>query len=75
MVISDLYLNAKGFPGDSDSKESAHNAGDQGSIPGLGRSGGEQGNPLLYSCLENAYGQRSLAGYNPWGCKKPDITE
>ena len=50
MVISDLYLNAKGFPGDSDSKESAHNAGDQGSIPGLGRSPGEEnGNPLQYS--------------------------
>ena len=30
-----------GFPGGSDSKESAHNAGDPGSIPGLGRSPGE----------------------------------
>ena len=50
MVISDLYLNAKGFPGDSDGKESAHNAGDQGSIPGSGRSPGEgNGNPLQYS--------------------------
>ena len=30
------------------------NAGDSGSIPGLGRSlGGEHGNPLQYSCLEN----------------------
>ena len=26
-------------------------------------------NPLLYSCLENPYGQRSLAGYSPWGRK------
>ena len=35
-------------------KESACNAGDQGSIPGLGRSSGEgNGNPLWYSCLEN----------------------
>ena len=34
--------------------ESACNAGDQGSIPGLGRSPGEgNGNPLWYSCLEN----------------------
>ena len=42
------------FPGDSDSKESACNAGDQGSIPGLGRScEGGLGNPLQYSCLEN----------------------
>ena len=30
-----------GFPGDSDGKESACNAGDLGSIPGLGRSSGE----------------------------------
>ena len=36
-----------GFPGDSDSKESACNAGDPSSIPGLGRSLGEgNGNPL-----------------------------
>ena len=36
-----------GFPGGSDSKESAHNAGDLGSISGLGRSpGGGHGNPL-----------------------------
>ena len=42
------------FPGDSDGKASACNAGDQGSIPGLGRSPGEgNGNPLQYSCLEN----------------------
>ena len=38
----------------SDSKGSAFNAGDLGSIPGLGRSPGEgNGNPLQYSCLEN----------------------
>ena len=43
-----------GFPGGSEVKESAHNAGDMGSIPGLGRSPGEgNGNPLQYSCLEN----------------------
>ena len=42
------------FPGDSDSKISAYNAGDWGSIPGLGRSSGEgNGNPLQYSCLKN----------------------
>ena len=41
-----------GFPGDSDGKESACNAGDLGSIPRLGRSpGGGYGNPLQYSCL------------------------
>ena len=43
-----------GFPGDSEVKESASNAGDLGLIPGLGRSPGEgNGNPLQYSCLEN----------------------
>ena len=41
-------------PGGSDSKQSACNAGDPGSIPGSGRSPGEgNGNPLQYSCLEN----------------------
>ena len=43
------------FPGGSDSKESAGNAGDPGSIPGLGRSPGEgNGNPLQHSFLENS---------------------
>ena len=43
----------RGFPGASDSKESACNEGDSGSIPGLGRSlGGGNGYPLQY-CLEN----------------------
>ena len=42
------------FPGGSDGKVSAYNAGDPGSIPGSGRSPGERkGNPLQYSCLEN----------------------
>ena len=44
----------QGFPGGSDGKESTCNAGDLGSIPGLGRSPGEgNGSPLQYSCLEN----------------------
>ena len=43
----------RGFPGGSNSKESACSAGDPGSIPGSGRSPGEEnGNPLQYSCLE-----------------------
>ena len=42
------------FLGGSDVKASAYNAGDLGSIPGLGRSPGEgNGNPLQYSCLGN----------------------
>ena len=51
-------------------KESTCNAGDVGSIPGLGRSSGRgHGNPLQYSCLENPHRQKSLAGYSPWGCR------
>ena len=46
-ILSDL-------PGGSDGKASAYNAGDPGSVPGLGRSPGEEnGTPLQYSCLEN----------------------
>ena len=48
-------------------KASACSVGDLGSIPGSGRSPGERnGNPLEYSCLESD-GERSLAGYIPWG--------
>ena len=44
-----------GLPGGPDSKESACNAGDLGSIPGSERSPGEgHGYPLQYSCLENS---------------------
>ena len=65
-----------GFPGGSDGKESICHAGALGLIPGLGRApGGERGNPLQYSCLENPHGQRSLEGYSPWGLKESDMTE
>ena len=44
-----------GFPGGSGGKESACNAGDLGSIPGLGTSPGEgNGYPLQCSCLDNS---------------------
>ena len=57
----DELLGMKGFPGGSAGKESACNAGDLGSIPGLGRSSGEgKGYPLQYSGL---------------GCKESDTTE
>ena len=56
-----------GFPCGSAGKESACNAGDLGSIPGLGRSPGERnGYSLQYSGLENS----SLCG-----CKQLDMTE
>ena len=48
-------IQLMGFPGSSDGIESACNAGDLGSIPGLGRSPREEnGNLLWYSCLENS---------------------
>ena len=49
-----------GFPDGSDGEESTCNAGELGSIPGLGRSpGGGHGNPIQYSCLANPHGQRT----------------
>ena len=48
------FSNDENFLGGSEDKASACNAGDPGSIPGLGRSLGEgNGNPLQYSCMEN----------------------
>ena len=48
------FLSRMGFPGGSDAKESACNAGDLGSVSRLERSPGRgNGNPLQYSCLEN----------------------
>ena len=49
-----MLINIKGFPGVSEVKVSACNAGDPGSISESGRSPGEgNGTPLQYSCLEN----------------------
>ena len=61
-----------GFPGGSDGKESTCNAENPGLIPGSGRSPGEgNGNPPLYSCLENPIDRRT--GYSPWGRKESDV--
>ena len=50
-----VFLKKRDFPSGSEGKASAYDAGDLGSIPGLGRSPGEgNGNPLQYSCLENS---------------------
>ena len=52
LLISETYTRY--FPGGSEVKVSAWNAGDPGLIPRLGRSPGEgNGNPLQYACLEN----------------------
>ena len=73
MWVSRVY---RSFLGGSAGEESACNAGDLGLIPMLGRSPEKgHGNPLQYSCLENPYAQRSLAGYSPLGCKESDANE
>ena len=49
-----VILTELDFPDGSDGKASAYSVADLGSIPGLGRSSGEEnGNPLQYPCLEN----------------------
>ena len=54
LIQINKHTYIQGFPGSSDGKESVCNAGDLGSIPGLGRSPGEgHGNPFQYPCLEN----------------------
>ena len=61
------------FPGGSDGKDFACNAGDLGSILGSGRSPGEgNGYPFQYSCLENSM---NLECYSSWGLKESDMTE
>ena len=75
LFSSNLSL-CMGYPGDSAGEESACNEGDLSSIPGLGISpDGGHHNPLLYTCLENPHGQRSLVDYSPWGRKESDTTE
>ena len=77
-TVSELItvLKSESFPGGSDGKESACNAGDTGSIRGSERSPGEgNGNPLQYSCLENSIEKRSLVSFSPRGHKDSDRTE
>ena len=62
------------FPGGSAAKGSACNAGDVGSVPGLGRSPGEgKGYPLQYSGLENF--MDCIVHGIPWNPKELDMTE
>ena len=66
--ILGLIHRVMGFPGDSDSKESAYNAGDLGSVPGSGGAPGE-GNGYPHFLSEKSPGERSLAGSSPWSRK------
>ena len=70
-------LCSRGFPGGSNSKESACSAGDPGSIPGLGRSpgGGHGYLPTPVFLLGEFHGQKSLVGYSLCGHKESDMTE
>ena len=68
-VVLQFILNAfypsLGFPCGSAGEESACNAGDLGSIPGLGRSSGDgKGYPLQYSGLENSMDGSQRVNYN-----------
>ena len=65
-----MHIKHLGFPGGSDGKEYACNAGDLGSVPGLGRSPGEgNGNPLQYSCLENSMDRGAWQATVHWVAK------
>ena len=80
-------FTTRGFPGGSVGKESVRNAGDQGSIPGSGRSPGERKDyppqipwrrerlPTPVFLPGEPHGQRSLAGYSPWGHKELDLVK
>ena len=60
ITLQVCIVKAVGFPSGSDGKASVCNAGDPGSIPGLGRSPGEgNGSPLQCSCLENPMDRRA----------------
>ena len=63
------------FPSCSDSKESACNAGDPGSIPGSGRSPGKGNGPIPVFMPGKFHGHRSLAGYSSWDHNESEMTE
>ena len=68
-----MFFSSQDFPGGSDSKASAYNARDLGSIPGLGRSPGERnGNHSSTLAWKILW---SLVVYNPWDRKELDMTE
>ena len=78
-MTNEIFPAISSFPGSTVVKNlpaNARDAGDTGSIPGLERSPGvRNGNPFQYSCLENPHGQKSLAGYSPWGRKELETAE
>ena len=68
-------MAGKSVLGGSDSKESACNVGDLGSIPGSGRPLRREWLPTPVPLPGVYHGQRSLESYSPWGHKELDMTE
>ena len=78
MKFNGPQANSELSPGGSDGKESACNAGEPGSIPGLGRAPGEgNDNPFQYSCLEKSTDRGAWLGRGSirWGHNESDTTE
>ena len=70
------FHTIEGFPGGSDSQESASNAGDLGSTPGVGKIlERREWQPTPVFLPREFHGQRSLAGYSPGGCKESNTTD
>ena len=68
-------INFYGLPCGSGNKESARNAGDPGSIPGSGRSPGEERTTECSILAWEIHGHRNLAGYSTLGHKQSEMTE
>ena len=79
ILTKDITMIREGFPGPIRDKETAYQCkrGKRRRFdPWVRRSPGEgNGNPLQPSCLEKSHGQKSLAGYSPWGHEESDATE
>ena len=73
MLLS--IIHSLGFPGGSDSKVTAHNAGDPGSILVGKIPWRRKWQPTPVLLPRKVYGWRGLVGYSPWGCKESDTTE
>ena len=75
LVLLPLRARGLGLPRWLSGKEPADNAGDAGLITGSGRSPGKgKWQPAAVFLPGESHGQRSLAGYSPWGCKELDMT-
>ena len=75
-VLSYFFNQGLGFPDGTVVKNLPANAGDKGSIPGSGRSPERRiWQPTPIFLPGKFHGQRSLAGYSPWGHKELDMTE